>query len=266
MVAPNGARRTKKDHPAIPLSPRELGECAAACQAAGATAIHTHVRDEAGGHTLDADLYKVAIEEIRSRTGPDFFIQITTEAVGIFSPADQRQAVMDVVPPGASLALSELFPQNNPQEELLTAEFLHRCDASGIAIQWIFYKPEDFSRFLALRNEGKIPAHHHDLLFVLGRYTTGQVSDPADLLAFLSILEAPDANADFLWSVCAFGHTETAALGAAMALGGHVRVGYENNLWRPDQTVSKSNAERVEAIRNVAEILGIPVSHRENQS
>ena len=58
MVAPNGARRTRADHPALPITPEEIAATARACQAAGAGAIHAHVRDDAGRHVLDAPLYR----------------------------------------------------------------------------------------------------------------------------------------------------------------------------------------------------------------
>ena len=54
MVAPNGARRLKKDHPAVPLTINETVETAKACYKEGAEAIHLHVRDKNGQHVLDA--------------------------------------------------------------------------------------------------------------------------------------------------------------------------------------------------------------------
>ena len=55
-AAPNGARRTEADHPALPLGPDELAREAAACREAGATVPHLHVRDAAGRHSLDPEL------------------------------------------------------------------------------------------------------------------------------------------------------------------------------------------------------------------
>lgn len=57
-VAPNGARKTKKDHPALPIEPRELAIEAASCIEKGAAMIHLHVRDASGGHSLDAGGYQ----------------------------------------------------------------------------------------------------------------------------------------------------------------------------------------------------------------
>ena len=57
-VAPNGARKTKKDHPALPIEPREFAIEAASCIEKGAAMIHLHVRDASGGHSLDAGGYQ----------------------------------------------------------------------------------------------------------------------------------------------------------------------------------------------------------------
>jgi 3-keto-5-aminohexanoate cleavage enzyme len=84
MVALNGARKGNAEHPNLPLTAEALATDALACQAAGAQAIHMHVRDDAGRHTLDASRYMVATEAVRRLTGPEFVVQITTEAVGMF--------------------------------------------------------------------------------------------------------------------------------------------------------------------------------------
>ena len=79
------------------------------------------------------------------------------------------------------------------------------------------------------------------MLFVLGRYAAGQRSDPRDLLPFLNPL--PDAGMH--WSVCAFGPSESACVLTAAALGGHVRVGFENNLWLANGRLADDNAALV---------------------
>ena len=89
MVAPNGARRTKADHPALPVSVAETVEAALACHEAGAGGLHAHVRDRQGAHVLDAGLYRELIAEMGLRA-PAMAVQITTEAVGRYSPAEQR--------------------------------------------------------------------------------------------------------------------------------------------------------------------------------
>ena len=82
MVAPNGARRTKQDHPAIPVTLEETFATAQKCYAAGAESIHFHLRDADQQHLLDAGLYKEGLAELH-RLLPEMHLQITTEAVGL---------------------------------------------------------------------------------------------------------------------------------------------------------------------------------------
>ena len=89
-VAPNGGRRTKADHPQLPLTPSDLARAAAACRDAGAAMIHIHVRDAQGEHLLDADAYRAATAAIRATVGDGLVIQITSEALGKYSAEEQR--------------------------------------------------------------------------------------------------------------------------------------------------------------------------------
>ena len=67
MVAPNGARPSKKDHPAVPVTISETVETAKACFKSGATGIHFHMRDEKGQHILDSGLCKEALTELQKQ-------------------------------------------------------------------------------------------------------------------------------------------------------------------------------------------------------
>ncbi len=78
-VAPNGARKTREDHPAIPLSAEETAREAAACCEAGAAMIHLHVRDADLRHSLDAAAYREATAAVRREAGDRLIIQMTTE-------------------------------------------------------------------------------------------------------------------------------------------------------------------------------------------
>ena len=83
MVAPNGARKTRQDHPALPVSIEETVDEAVLCHATGATILHGHVRGKQEQHLLDAGLYLELIAEMNKRA-PGMIVQITTEAVGIY--------------------------------------------------------------------------------------------------------------------------------------------------------------------------------------
>ena len=104
-VAPNGGRRTKADHPALPLNPDELARAAAECLERGASMIHLHVRDATGGHCLDPDAYRAATARICQEVGDRLVIQITSESLGLFTPSEQKAAVLEANPEAVSLAL-----------------------------------------------------------------------------------------------------------------------------------------------------------------
>ena len=235
-VAPNGARKLKADHPAIPLTPAELGREAAACREAGAAMIHLHVRDAKGGHTLDAQTYRDATAAIRREAGADMIVQATSEAVGIYTPAEQGAMVRTLKPEAVSLALRELAP--TPAEEGEFASLLAFCAREGIAPQFILYDGSDVARLAALMQRGLIPFARPFVLYVLGRYSAGQRSDPPDLLPFLTAA----GSAQWDWSVCAFGPTESACALTAACLGGHARLGFENNTALADGAAAPDNA------------------------
>ena len=241
MVAPNGARRTKTDHPALPLTPKELAEEARACAAAGASAIHLHVRDREGRHTLDASLYSEATAAVREATGPDFVIQITTESVGRFSARDQMSCVRTLRPQSASVALREILSEPGTKSEAI--DFFRWMADESISAQIILYNTADLEQLIGLVESGTIPLPPL-MLFVLGRYRSGQQSSPYDLMPFLASL----GERDWPFAVCAFGRREAECVVRAAQHGGHIRVGFENNLELPDGTRASSNAELVRVV------------------
>lgn len=239
MVAPNGARRDKADHPALPITIVEIVTTALACHAAGAGALHAHVRDADGRHVLDAGLYRELLSEM-AQAVPDMPVQITTEAVGRYTPADQRALLQALTPEGVSIALSEMLADGDHKA---ARACYHALSDAGVAVQHILYSPAqviDLARVIACGTIPKGPLH---VLYVLGRYTDGQQSDPSQLAPFVTAAHAQGLTPD--WAVCAFGIAETACLRAAQGLGGKCRVGFENNLYMADGTLAADNAARV---------------------
>ena len=240
MVAPNGARRGKAQHRALPLTVSELVADVSRCARAGSAAVHLHVRDAEGNHSLDPALYREAIAALR-KSLPDLVIQVTTEAVGRYTPAEQMATVRAVRPEAVSLALRELVPDAASEPE--ARAFFAWMAESRIAPQFILYAPEEVTRLIDLVDRGVIPFARPFLLFVLGRYSADQQSSPADLDPFVAAL----GTRDFPWAICAFGRREADCALAAARLGGHVRVGFENNLHLPDGTLAPDNAALVAA-------------------
>lgn len=253
-VAPNGARRGKADHPALPLTAEELAHAAAACREAGAAMIHLHVRDRDGAHSLDADLYRDAIRAVRAAVGDTMIVQITTEAAGRFRPPDQMAVARAVRPEALSLALRELCP--DPSHETGFAAFLAFLRSERIAAQIILYDAADVTRLRDLMARGVVPDDNPAVLHVLGRYAASGESQPADLLPFLDA--AAGALPDFM--VCAFGPREAACGVGAALLGGDVRVGFENNLVLPNGEPAPDNAALVAAVVAPLTGLGLPIA------
>ena len=252
-VAPNGARKTKQDHPALPIAPTELARTAAACAEAGAAMIHLHVRDAEGAHTLDCDAYRAAINAITRAVGKRLVIQATSEAVGRYKPEQQMAMVRDLKPEAVSLAIREIIP--GPESELAAGKFFTWLRGEAILPQFILYSADDLRRFDQLVDRGIIPGARHTLLFVLGRYSKGQVSQPSDLLSFIA------ANSrGHRWSVCAFGALETACAVTAAGLEGDARVGFENNFALPDGSLAPDNAALVEAVAQGVTAIGRPLA------
>ncbi len=240
MVAPNGARKTRHDHPALPVSVEDTVEEAVQCHAAGASALHAHVRGKNDEHLLDAGLYRELLAEM-SRRAPEMLVQITSEAVGIYTPAEQVDCIQAVIPQMISMSLREISA--NFEQPGYARQFFEWCDENAVHVQHIVYSPEEFQHFLDYRNQGIIPAGHRCILFVLGKYDPDFQSGPIDLEPFLQ-----HDLTDLDWFTCAFGSQEQQCVMAAINAGGHARIGFENNLYLPSGEVAASTADLVSSL------------------
>lgn len=251
MCAPNGARKTKEHHIALPISAEELADCAGSILLAGASIIHLHVRDDEGRHSLSADRYRAATDAIRDRVDDRLVIQITTEACGIYEAEQQMEMVRGLKPEAVSLALKELCPDK--ASEPIARDFFSWLEGEGVMVQYILYTPEEVARFVMLRAKGVIPDVRPFVLFVLGRYSDDLTGDPAELEGFAAQLDGETE-----WAVCCFGATEQKAALLAASRHGHARVGFENNLLLPDGTIATDNAQLVQSAVNAGRL-----EHRE---
>ena len=247
-VAPNGARRTRQDHPALPITPLELARTAAACAEAGAGMMHLHVRDANGNHTLAPVVYRAALKELEAAVGDTMLIQVTSEAGGIYEASGQIEAMRELVPHCISCGLREFVRDDSEREQ--GAEFFAEMHSAGTLIQYILYDPEDVTWYETLCNAGVIPGDKHLLLFVLGRYGTDG-SNPDDLSKYTDALERPSS-----WMVCAFGETEHIVTQLAAEMGGHARVGFENNFVLPSGATATDNRDLVVVAAKTASSAG----------
>lgn len=241
MVAPTGARRSKSDHPQLPITIPEIVAETIACAEAGADALHLHVRDANGRHSLDAELYREALTAL-DHALPGFPVQITTEAAGIFEVPAQLACIRDVQPKAASISVREMA-----RDPVLAEHVYGLCDEQGTSVQHILYDIDDWRQLGAWQTQGIVRPTQTDVIVVLGRYTPAQDGSVADLEAFGDLMTGANGRV----MVCVFGKAEHKVLRAAANLGADLRVGFENNIHRANGTLAASNAESVAKLRSI---------------
>lgn len=252
IVAPNGARKTRLDHPALPITIDQIVIDVIACRDAGAAMVHLHARDKNGRHSLEIDDNLSTLDAVRTAVGDSIIVQLTTEAVGQYQPPHQMQLIRETMPEAASFALKELVPDDS---YFAVAEtFFHWVAESGIIAQYILYSVQDIQRYFSLIKQGILPSKNHHLLLVLGRYHKQLKSAPTDLIPFLS---EQLLVGETRWATCAFGSEEQKSLISSILMGGDVRVGFENNHFNNQGLVAKCNAQQVLDIKALTDLLNI---------
>ena len=236
MVSPTGARLTKRDHPMVPLTVPEIVTTSRACVLAGAEALHLHVPDGAGNHSLDVGRYSEDLTEIDTAL-PGFPVQITTESANRFSPSDQLRLLRGLAPKWASIAVREVMADATVAQRVYDV-----CADTGTRVQHIVYDAHDIQTLRACMTRGAIP-EAPDILLVLGSYAQGRPATVDEVLPRVSAL--PERAR---WMLCAFGPNEHACLHTAALLGGDLRVGFENSLTQADGTVWASVEASVAAL------------------
>jgi uncharacterized protein (DUF849 family) len=255
-VAPNGAYKQLADHAALPLTPERLAAEAPRWVDAGAGMLHLHIRDAEGGHSLDVEGYREALRVLRAAVGDALVLQVTSEAAKRYQAPAQIAMVRTLRPEAVSVGLREVDqPAIGPAG---LADFFGWLARERVMTQVILYDVADLQRWHALRRDGTIPDAPWFLLFVLGRYSAGQTSRPHDLLPFVQAHEALGGAEP--WAMCAFGATEQACAVTAAALGGHVRVGFENNLRLKDGSAAPDNTALVVQAADAGRVLGRPLA------
>lgn len=236
-VAPNGARLQQADHPALPIHISDTVQTATACHAAGADEIHLHVRNTDGSHSLDAGQYREAISEL-STAVPNMSVQITTESAGVFGVDEQLKCLTELRPNAASISVREMA-----RDADLAKRAYDVCADAGTQVQHILYTPDCVAQLVAWRRDGVIHAAQNDVIFVLGHYSPPLLALPDHLDVFLNAID----GYDLAWTACAFGLNEHECLSHAVARGGNVRIGFENNHQAADGSIFANNAASITA-------------------
>lgn len=242
MVAPNGARFAKSDHPELPVTLAEITATAKACFRAGADGLHLHLRDETAKHLLDFGKYREALQELRIGV-PDMAVQITTEAAGLYRPDHQMQVALRS---GATLVSASIREMTTDPDKSKLSAFYQTAADQGICIQHILYDVSDLALLKATLPTQLYTDKSLQILFVLGKYGHPESASADTLDEYLVQLQMDQITPD--WAVCAFGYGETDCLLYAKKRGGKLRVGFENSFWHRDRSVAKHNADRTREI------------------
>ncbi|MDB3998431.1 3-keto-5-aminohexanoate cleavage protein [Litorivicinus sp.] len=244
MVAPNGARRTTLDHPAVPVTDQDLVQTAVACFEAGARGIHAHIRTNDQLHLLDVERYETLITQLHSRV-PGLSVQVTSEAAGIYEAEAQIKLLARIQAPWVSVAIREILRAQEPRA--LTAFFGELL--AKTRVQFILYDNDDLKTLTALVDQGIIQTTSLEVLYVLGRYSKDQESTPDQLDPFLKTRDAqPKELRPMREMICAFGRGQIPCLLRAASEGMDLRIGFENGIWLPDGTIASDNADLVRTL------------------
>jgi len=254
-VGITGSRITRQQTPYIPIAPQEIAQSGIEAWKAGASILHIHVRDpktELG--TQDYSTFKEVLDLIRSET--DAILCLTTSGIpGRNLPFEERLVPLSFNPEMVSFDAGSINMRENvflnPPEflEMLAKEAL----AKGIKPELEVFEVgmvEICNRFLE-KGLLKPPLHFQFVLGVLG----GMPATAKSLLHLSEIL--PQGST---WSVIGIGPGQLPMAMMALAMGGHVRVGLEDNIYYSKGVLAKNNAQLVERVVRIAKEFGRDVA------
>lgn len=246
-AAITGAETTKKMNPNLPCSPEEQAQAAFDCWKAGASIVHLHVRDKSENPSQSLELFEKVSKLIKDRC--DIILQYSTGgAVG--TPVTERMKPLALKPEMASLNVGsinfgdEVF-ENLPKDVEALAKEMNRL---SIKPEIEVYDLGMLEYGVSLVKAGIIPAPAH-FQFVLGT-KFGLSGNPENL--FLMRNKLPEGSS---FAVAGIGRNQLQLAPVAIVAGGHVRVGFEDNVYYSKGVVAKSNAELVARVAEISKIL-----------
>jgi uncharacterized protein (DUF849 family) len=239
-VAPTGAESEKSAVPALPVTLDELVTTAKECQAAGAAVVHVHIRDDQARPTLDLSRLKDTVAALREGTG--LIVQLSTGGA-VTDSFDNRLAVLDAAPDACSLTCGTVnFGEDvfhNPYPFI--RDLYARTQELGVVPEFELF---DFGHIAALHRllagHGAPHGGHVHCDLVMG-VPGGMPGDAATLTQAISAL--PEGAT---WSATGIGRTTLPVMFAALAAGGHLRVGMEDTASFAKGRPVTGNAELVE--------------------
>jgi uncharacterized protein (DUF849 family) len=271
-VALTGMVPGKNDNPNVPITPDEIADDCHRCYRAGASVFHLHARDEKGEPTYRSDLYRDIITKVRNRC-PDAVICASTSG-RVFKSFEQRSEVLNLDgaarPDMASLTLGSLnFPkQASVNEPEMIKALAKKMNSQGIVPELEVFDMGmlDYAKYLIDRKVLHEPFYFNLLLGSLGTLA----ATPFNLSTLTTSLP-PGA----VWAGAGIGRFQFYVNSMAITMGGHVRVGLEDNLFMDSKKQEPAtNLKLVERLVRLArsaereictplearEIIGLPAS------
>lgn len=254
-VAPTGGVHGKEAHPDLPETPEEIAAAAAACERAGASIVHLHARRENGERAFSRDRFQELTDAVRGATD-DIVVQHSTGGTGAPIEARLEPLRTDPAPEMASLDMGPLNRYQHLTSEntrgtvdALFAEMQER----GIKPEMEVFNPGHLNEVQSFLDRADVAAPPYVNVLLGGGTLT--VPHPRNLLNLVENL--PDGA---VFNTLATGRHQLPLTTMGILLGGHVRVGFEDNLYVDAGEPAASNAQLVERTREIAESLNRPVA------
>lgn len=251
-AAVTGSSPTKKMNSNVPYTPREIAEAAVESNKAGAAIVHVHVRDPFTGEpAFEIRLFQEVCERIREKC--DMIINLTTSGLRLKGPdvITQRLKPICLKPDICSLDLGSMNFQdrvfNNPPQWSESAAKCMRENHVKPEIE--VFEPGHIRQAVDLIRRGLVDQPPY---FQLCMGVQWGIEASAESLLFMKSRLPSNA----LWSVLGTGKSQLPMITMALLLGGHVRVGFEDNIFLRKGVLAKSNAQAVELAVDLSERLG----------
>ena len=250
-VAVCGSVPTKEMNPAVPYTPKEIADSAIDSYKAGATIAHIHVRDpETGVPTSDISLFSEVVDRIRNSC--DMIINLTTSGINLKGEnvIEQRLEPVKLLPEICSFDIGSMNFQhkpfiNSPEWGRLAAK---RMREYGIKPEIEVFDMGHIRQAKHWLKEGLIDDPPYFQLCMGAGW--GIEATPDNLLVMKNALPP-----GVIWSVLGVGRMQLPMITMAMLSGGHVRVGFEDNIYLRRGELLKSNAQIVEVAANIIQQL-----------
>ncbi len=251
-VATTGAWPTKENNPNVPIEPEEIAEEIYNCWKEGAAVAHIHCRDDEGHAAMEFEKFEKAVNLVRAKKDCDIIINLTTSGGVNLQEEDRMRPFYELVPDMASFdcgsmnwAHSAVF-ENHPK-------FLERLAAmmkeKGVKPEVEAFDPGMIYNAAYYLKQGVLDAPLH-MQFCMG--VPGGIGASTKNLVFMK--DTMDALCPgSTWSAFGVGKGAMEIMYAAIAMGGNIRVGMEDNVLYKKGQLASSNMEFVARARRVIE-------------